>query len=173
MFCAQWDGFWTPRPVYFRCLGFLSLFPPSLLTSHWVWHPSGSSPMCFVSYFWPRTIDVIFPGFLFRSSLHSLPVCQLLTLSNHPVPIHCQLSPRWELGSLTHTDNALVRISFIIWLLSRSWTLRMRTLSWGWPSVGLTGSRVLEDFVGQRLWKPTQGFPPLDRFYMSNQLLLC
>lgn len=143
--------FWKPRPVYFRCLGFLSLFPPSLLTSHWVWHPPGSPPMCFVSHFWPLTIDVIFPGFLFSSSLHSLPVCQLLILSNHPAPIRRQPSPRREPRSLTHTDNSLFRISLILWLLSRSWTLRMRAMSWGWPSVGLTGSRVLEDFVGRRL----------------------
>lgn len=66
-----------------------------------LWHSSGSSLASFVSCLasdnWCN-----FPRFLFGSSLHSLPICQLLIFRNHPAPIHCQSSLQWELRSLSH-----------------------------------------------------------------------
>lgn len=77
-----------------------SLFPPSLLPPT-LWHSSGSSLASFVSCLAPDNW-CNFPRFLFGSGLHSLPICQLLVLRNHPTPIHCQPSLRWELRSLNH-----------------------------------------------------------------------
>lgn len=54
-----------------------------------------------------------FSGFLFESSLHSLPFCQLLILSNYPALIYCQPFPRWELRTLNCTYNSLFRISVL------------------------------------------------------------
>lgn len=51
---------WTPNSAHFRCPRLFSLFPPSLLTSHSIWHSPGSLPTSFVSYIWPLKIDVIF-----------------------------------------------------------------------------------------------------------------
>lgn len=113
MSCDSEMAFWTSRAVHFRCLGlfFVLTFTSHLLLSlALIWLLSYRVHFLFLT---PENW-YNFSGFLFGSSLHSLPVCQLLILSNYPALIHCQPFPQWELRMLNCTYNSLFRISILI-----------------------------------------------------------